>query len=425
MAGAGTLAVNLIARTAQFKSDMRGASGTVRGFASSVTSIGRKMAGVFGIGGALSAGGLVFALKKQADALDNIAKKALLLGVSTEAISELGFVARKSGVEMRTFELGLQRMTKRIGEAKRGAGEAQVAFKGLGIDVADLAGLSGDLQLEFILNALSKIEDVNKRIDFAAKIFDSEAVQLLQLGGAGVIQAGRAEARTFGASVTQEQAMAGVRTKDALNRLTTSLDAAVRDIAIDAVPALTVAINALSVWMRSISTSFPDTLGKIGDVFQAVGLGIKALEAGIARMGVGIEKFNRFFGAPSNVPGAEKAARDKTRELAELLTAPKFSEQLEREREKTAAAARQIQEQRDAQLADAIAGRGAAAGAATRANAPVLLGSQEFAAAIAGQVTNKQLEELQAQTVILKAVEDKLNPALRRIQPNANQGVFE
>lgn len=421
--GAGTLAVNLIARTAQFRTDMRGATGVVRGFSSSVTGIGRKMAGAFGIGGLLSAGGLIVGLKMQADAMDNIAKKSQLLGVSTEAISELGFHARKSGVEARTFELGLQRMTKRIGEAKRGAGEARVAFKGLGIDVADLAGLSGDLQLEFILDALSKIENVNKRIDFAAKIFDSEAVKLLQFGGGGDIRAGRAEARAFGASVTQGQAQAGVAAKDAMERLSTSMDAAVRDLAFGAMPGLTVAIDGLAVWMRSLDTSTPKLIGTLGDVIQAIGLFVKVWELGVARIGVGLEKFNRFFGAPSNLKAAEKAERDKARELAERLVAPSFSEDLARQQQKTAAAARQITQRRDA-LEAGIAG-GAGPAGANRTNAAVLLGSAELAGALAGEVTNKQLAELKQQNRILREIEVKLNPALRRIAPNNGQVVFD
>lgn len=420
--GAGTLAVNLIARTAQFRSDMRGATGVVGRFSSSVTGIGRKMAGAFGIGGLLSGGGLILAMKQQIDSIDALGKKSKLLGLTSEELSEMGFHARKSGLEMRAFEMGVQRAIRKVGELTRGVGEGAKALTDLGFSAADFAGLTGGESVTKILDALSKEMDASVRLSKAQKIFDSEGIALLNLGGRANIEAGRAEGRGLGATITAEQVVRAVEAKDAMERLSTTLDAAVRDIALDAMPGLTLAIDALTVWVRSLDMSFPDAAGKLGDAFQGVGIIIKALELGIATAGA---FFAPLFATQAGIDASEKARADKQRELNELKLAPDFSKLLNDQRKASEQAAADNAKMR-ADLAAAVEGGPKGPNALTggaRFSGAAIVGTAAFGAALVGELTDKQLVEMKKQNALLARIEANLQPAVRRIPPQG-QAVF-
>ena len=66
-------------------------------------------------------------------AANAIGKTADTIGVGVEALQELRFAAKASGIEQQTLDMALQRFTRRAAEAAQGTGEAKDALAQMGI----------------------------------------------------------------------------------------------------------------------------------------------------------------------------------------------------------------------------------------------------------------------------------------------------
>ena len=159
--------------------------------------------------------------------IDQIGKLVDRLGGSTEAFSELQFVAERSGLAFNTLTMGLQRMQRRVAEAAVDMGEARGALKELGLNAKALSNLSIDRQFEVIAEALTGVTKESDKTRLAMKLFDSEGVALLQTmnNGARGIQELREEARRLGISLSREQVDAATAAKDAMTSLNASAGA--------------------------------------------------------------------------------------------------------------------------------------------------------------------------------------------------------
>jgi hypothetical protein len=126
--------------------------------------------------GAATVGGLAAVVDRSMSTADAIGKTADKIGVGVEALQELRFAAKASGVEQ-TLDVALQRFTRRAAEAAQGTGEAKDALAQMGIVLRDQSGnlrRSEDL-LGDVADAFARIEDPAERVRLAFKLFDSEA----------------------------------------------------------------------------------------------------------------------------------------------------------------------------------------------------------------------------------------------------------
>jgi hypothetical protein len=86
-------------------------------------------AGVRTLGGALAGvttvGGLAALVNRSISAADAIGKTADKIGVGVEALQELRFAAKASGIEQQTLDMALQRFTRRTAEAAQGTRRGQ------------------------------------------------------------------------------------------------------------------------------------------------------------------------------------------------------------------------------------------------------------------------------------------------------------
>jgi hypothetical protein len=90
--------------------------------------------------GAATVGGLGALVDRSISAADAIGKTADKIGVGVEALQELRFAAKASGVEQQTLDMALQRFTRRAAEAAQGTGEAKDALAQMGITLRDQSG---------------------------------------------------------------------------------------------------------------------------------------------------------------------------------------------------------------------------------------------------------------------------------------------
>jgi len=187
---------------------------------------------------------------------DQMGKLAQRLGSTSEALSELAYVAELSGLQFNTMTMGLQRMTRRIAEAAKGTGEAQGALAELNIDAAKLNQLAPEDQFTAIAQALSQVTGESDKVRLAMKLFDSEGVALLQTMGDGAsgINAMREEARKMGATISGETAKDAALFNDELSRLQTRINAITRDITFGMIKALNDAGDAFTDFVGDETT---------------------------------------------------------------------------------------------------------------------------------------------------------------------------
>src|SRR4029453_4976658 len=178
-------------------------SGGVRG-------LGRRAellrTGIRTLGGALigaaTVGGLGALVDRSISAATAIGKTPDTIGVGVEALQELRFAAKASGVEQQTLDLALQRFTRRAAEAAQGTGGAKAPLPQMGIALRDQDGhlRSSEDLLADVADAFAPIGDPAERVRLAFKLFDSEGVALVNLlrGGSGALEEMRERARDLG-----------------------------------------------------------------------------------------------------------------------------------------------------------------------------------------------------------------------------------
>jgi hypothetical protein len=191
-------------------------------------------------GAAFGARALVGFFNQTIQRADDMLKLTQRIGGTTEALSELEFVAQRSGLQFTTMTMGLQRMTRRLAEAANGMGEARGALAELNLDARTLSRLPLDQQFEVIADALNSVRNESDRVRLAMKLFDAEGVALLQTmtQGAAGIKALREEARKLGITLSQDDAEAAARFNDELTSLKALATSVGRDIALELIPPL-------------------------------------------------------------------------------------------------------------------------------------------------------------------------------------------
>jgi len=152
-------------------------------------AIGSLQGAVVGLIGAGALGGLV---TKLADTADRLGKTSTRLGVTSDDLQKLRFAAKQSGVEVSTFDMALQRFTRRASEASEGTGVAVGAFEELGITLKNQDGTfkSNTDLLKEVADAIQATTNQSDRVRLSFKLFDSEGVKLVNMlqQGSGAIE---------------------------------------------------------------------------------------------------------------------------------------------------------------------------------------------------------------------------------------------
>ncbi|HPP28898.1 MAG TPA: hypothetical protein PLV57_20515 [Phycisphaerae bacterium] len=196
---------------------LRRAQRQLRAFGEGLRSIGTRMTAV----AASVLAPLGATVKYFSSAGDTLNKMAARTGVSSEALSELGFAAEQSGADLETLELGLRRMQKVIGDAADGSASAGDTLGKLGLTLAKLQGLAPEQQFALIADRLSQIQDPTLRAASAMEVFGRSGTQLLPLmqdGARGIGQL-REQARALGLTVSTGTAQDAAVLNDTLNIL--------------------------------------------------------------------------------------------------------------------------------------------------------------------------------------------------------------
>ena len=217
----GSLVVELGLNTAKLVTGMKKAERRIGDFSKRAKAMAKVIAKIGVAATAAAAVGLIALAKSTANTGDQIQKMSLRLGMTTEALSELSFVAERSGVKIESLQVGLQRMTRRVSEAAAGTGEAVKALAELGVNVQNIAKMRPEDQFEVIAEALNNVKNQSDKVRLAFKLFDTEGVSLIQTmsEGAKGIRDLRDEAKKMGFSFSQDMANSAAEFNDKLTNL--------------------------------------------------------------------------------------------------------------------------------------------------------------------------------------------------------------
>lgn len=279
----GALRAELSANAAQFEADMKRARNAVRDSSSRMTKHMKRLRkgfdsavkGLFSLRTAAvtaaGAAGLFLLTKRVMATADEIGKTADKLGIGTEALQEYRHAADMAGLAQSTFDMALQRFTRRASEAANGTGEAKAALAELGIQLRDSNGnmRSSEDLLADVADAFTRVKSPADRLRLAFKLFDSEGagmVNMLRNGSKGLNDM-RQEARDLGLVLSDQIVRDAERFSDQMSRLETMLQAGLARNLSSLIPVITGIANAFIAALPHVKNFF-DILQR-NEVFKA------------------------------------------------------------------------------------------------------------------------------------------------------------
>ena len=234
--------------------------------------------------GTAAAGALLLVTKGYASAAANVVDVADKLGVSVEWLQKQRYAFEQNGVAQRIFDMGLQRVTRRVAEAVGGTGEAREALAWLELQLTDTEGRARSMEelLPEIADKLAAIEDPALAVRVAFKLFDSEGVALLGTLNKGSEWMARTaeEAEKLGIVMSEDAARAGKKFDDQWLRTTRVLTGLRDAIGYHLLPVFEPMLRKL----QELTTSNrPELVERIGDAVAALGANVEKSRAAIAR----------------------------------------------------------------------------------------------------------------------------------------------
>jgi hypothetical protein len=276
MPSIGDLVVNLTANNRDFNKKMRSSQGTVKGFAESTAM---SLAGT--VAAFASTGAAVSAVRRQLEELDSVAKTSRKLGIDPVQLQRLQHAFELTGVAAKTGEVAMQRMTRRLADAAKGAGPAAKALQQMGLDARQLSQLSPDQALFRIADAFAEVDSQSERVKLAFSLFDSEGVALvntLQDGSVALRQLTQ-DAADLGVGVSAEDLASIEAANDAWTRMSAKMDVVAAKATTALAPALEAAANSLANMEFSLKG-----IGKAQTLMTAIpGVGVLGLVAGMQK----------------------------------------------------------------------------------------------------------------------------------------------
>lgn len=238
MASLGSLVVSLAMDTARFRGDIGKAAQQMARLTAEASKIGAAIGANVGIG-LVAIGSLV---KQSIEAADVQSKLAQSLGMTTEEISRLSYVADLAGVSQEELAASVSKLARKAVDAAAGGKQAGEVFNAMGLSVKDANGAvksSSDL-LGDIADKFATYKDGAEKTALAQEIFGKSGARLipfLNQGREGLAALSK-EADILGITLTDSAGKSAEQFNDNLTRLQKAKEGLGRQIAEKLVPTL-------------------------------------------------------------------------------------------------------------------------------------------------------------------------------------------
>lgn len=182
---------------------------------------------------------------------DDLGKTADKLGLATDFLQRMQFAAEQTGIATNTLNMGLQRFTRRVAEARNGTGEAKAALEQLGISLNDSEGNARSIEdvLKDVSDGLLATKDSGEKVRLAFKFFDSEGVALVSTLGQGSEALDKLMQSATGV-IPEKSIRDAERFNDTMNQLRRSTLAPLQGLVIDVANSFLDLLDVLNLYTR-------------------------------------------------------------------------------------------------------------------------------------------------------------------------------
>lgn len=257
------LNVALTAQLSPFSNAMSGATSVVEKFGEKIKH--HMLEPLFAVTALISTGALIEGLKHAVERIDNLAKSADKIGITTEALAELQYAAGRTGTSAEALDIGIRKMTQTIEKASRAPGEARDAIESLRLTIDDLRGLNAAERFGVIADAIKDLGTSGERTAAALAIFGKTGDSLnnmIELGKVGLEEEAD-RARKLGLAISRVDAAKVEQAHEAMRDIGQAIDGIFNKL----LPEIAPQIVALSDAVVDLTT---DITG-VGDAFVGTG----------------------------------------------------------------------------------------------------------------------------------------------------------
>lgn len=297
---AGAAFVELFADDAKLRTGLARASVSLQQFGNGITALGKK----FLVISSARLAGLLATVYQFTSAAGAVGKMSQRTGIAVEALSELNFAAKASGVEIEDLEVGIKKMQKTIFEASNGVPGAVAALEKFGLTAEQLRGMTGDQQLKALADGFANTASEIDRTGMALTIFGKSGTTLLPLltkGSEGFDRLAQA-AREAGVVIDGDDVAASREFKKELKMMQAQLTGVSLAIGRQILPlvkevaaGIGFVVRATSIWVRENAGLF-QSLFKIAALDVGLSLSIIAVGKAISFLGVGLGMVSKILG---------------------------------------------------------------------------------------------------------------------------------
>lgn len=256
-----------------------------------------KIGAGFAIAGAAATAAMV---KMRLSAIDNLAKTADKLGVTTEALGGLRHAAELSGVSAQQFDKALQNMGVQIANAAQGSGLAVRALGQLGLEAESLTKLPLDQQMQQVAMAMGNVENHSDRVRIAYELFGARGVGVLNMmknGAEGMNQMAQ-EAEALGIALSRVDAAQIEAANDNVTRAQSVFEGFANQVTVALSPAISEL--AANFYQNALDINAVNNAGQTAVKFLVKGFGhvanaVKGIKIAVMGVQLGFAKYVQFF----------------------------------------------------------------------------------------------------------------------------------
>lgn len=248
-----------------------------------------NMSGVLaGLGGAAAAGiialgaaavsavaGLTAATKSAGEYAENVELAASKTHLSTEAVQELQYASKVTGVEFDTITASMVKLVKAQGAAQNGNAAMADAFAELGVATTDSNGnlLDSTVVYQNVIDALGEVSNPAERDVLAMQLLGKSALELNPLidGSAGSLADLATKAHEAGAVLSDEMIAKLGSVDDAFDTLGAGVDAAKNALGLTLMPILQELGDQGTGLLGEFTNAVLDANGDLSEAAPAIG----------------------------------------------------------------------------------------------------------------------------------------------------------
>lgn len=170
--------------------------------------------------GAAAVAGLTVLTTKSMESIDAQAKLSDRLGISTEALAAFNLQGKLAGASGDDVNGALQKMSKNLGDAAQGFGQARTLLRAMNVDMDALAQMNTEDQYKAIADAIRGLDSPAKQVSATLAIFGRSGANMLNMikGGSDAFEAAKKQATDYGLAISRIDAAKVEAANDAMTR---------------------------------------------------------------------------------------------------------------------------------------------------------------------------------------------------------------